>query len=76
MTYDEKTYINLRLAALFEDLVANYSEILSDDGESVNMVLTTEVLTKYVEFETRLKNFVAYFKTQAEIQEVFKKYDI
>lgn len=69
MTYDEKTYNNQRLAALFEDLVEDYMKVLNYDGISVN-------LSEYSKFETRLKNFVAYFKTQAEIQEVFKKYDV
>lgn len=69
MTYDEKTYNNQRLAALFADLVEDYKKVLNYDGITV-------VLSEYSKFETRLQDFVAYFKTQAEIQEVFKKYDV
>jgi len=69
MTYDEKNYNNRRLAALFTDLGENFKKVLDDDGELVN-------LQEYSKFETRLKDLVVYFKTQAEIQEVFKKYGV
>ena len=69
MTLDEKKYNNQRLAALFADLVEDYMKVLNYDGITVD-------LSEYSKLETRLKNFVAYFKTQAEIQEVFKRYDV
>ena len=69
MTYEEKTYNNLRLAALFDDLVNDFMKVLNYDGITVD-------LSAYSKLETRLKDFVAYFKTQAEIQEVFKRYDV
>ena len=69
MTYDEKNYNNQRLAALFTDLGENFMKVLGDDGELVN-------LQEYSKFETRLKDLVVYFKTQAEIQDVFKKYGV
>lgn len=69
MTYDEKTYNNKRLEALFCDLVCDFKKVLNEDLETVNRA-------EYRKFENRLKNFVAYFRTQAEIQEVFKRNDL
>lgn len=69
MTNEEKSYNNQRLAALFEDLVNDYMKVLNYDGVTVCQ-------SEYSKLETRLKNFEVYFRTQAEIQEVFERYGV
>ena len=69
MTSDEKIYNHRRLYVIFADLCDDFGRILNADGNSINIRNT-------VEFEKRLKNLSSYFKTQAELQELFKKHNV